>query len=309
MSVAGQASGFMYLSSRSCLAVLALAIACVGPPEERVRTVPIGYDGELVTWWNAKSVKERGTYVSGQRDGPVEAFHKEGTPHFYGVFVLGRPHGELTTYHSNGFVAAVEHYDNGVLDGTVQRFSTKTGAPVEFTEYSGGLKNGVEQHWGSTGRLVFEGRWVRNLPSGKWRHWDALGRMVRDEHYWIVGGVPVGYLETIYAADGIASAQTLKRFDGDAWVGWVTTWHTNGRQSSLLEERAGLGNGRDVSWDKTGRLVAEGWRLDGERNGTWTFFGLPGEETRTVVYAREHPVETMDEVLAEREAEGVEEGP
>lgn len=310
MSAAGQASGFgfMCLRSRSCLAILALTLACVGPPEERVRTVPLGYDGYMVTWWNASSVKERGAYVGGLRQGRVEAFHKDGTPHFHGVFVLGRPDGELMTYYPNGFLSSVENYDNGLLEGSVQRFSGKTGELLEFTEYSGGLKNGLEQRWGPTGELVFEGHWARNVPSGKWRHFDALGRLVRDEHYWIVDGAPVGYLETIYAVDGVASAQTLKRFDGDVWAGWVTTWHANGRQSSLVEERAGLGNGRDVSWDKTGRLVAEGWRVNGERDGVWTFFGLPGEEVRTVVYSREHPVETLDEVLEERAAEGFEEG-
>jgi antitoxin component YwqK of YwqJK toxin-antitoxin module len=290
------------------LLVLALLMGCAGPPVKRPRSVPVGYNGELVLYWKDEVVKERGTYVEGLREGEIEVFHKDGNLHFHGQFLNDRPHGELTNYHPNGLVATVEQFTYGVLDGTRTAYSANTGKMVESVEYVAGIKNGDEYRWRDEGRKEFVGHWTGNLPSGKWRHWDPIGRMVSEEHYWIIGGVPTGYLETVYAADGIASVQTLKRREADVWEGWVTTWHGNGRQASLLEERGGLGNGRDVSWDRTGRLVSEGLRENGDRMGQWTFFGQLGEEVRTVVYAHDREVESLDEVLAERAAEGLDDG-
>lgn len=282
-----------------------MALACAGGPEKRPRAVPVGFDGEMVLWWNDTEVKERGTYAQGLRNGEIEVFYKDGVKHYEGVFVLGKPQGVLTTYHPKGQVATVENYDNGILEGPLMRFNQKSGALVERTEFSSGQKNGSEQQWRESGRKAFKGQWTYNLPSGKWSHWDPIGRLVREEHYWIIGGVPTGYMETVYTADGVASVQTLKRRVDGEWDGWVTTWHDNGRQSSLAEERGGLGNGRDVSWDRTGRLVSEGMRVNGLREGVWTFFGQPGEEARTVVYVDEHPVESLEEVMAERDALGM----
>ncbi len=272
------------------LAVVLLA-ACSSTPARRPRAVPVGYEGAFTTWWSDDIVKEEGAYVAGRRHGEIEVFYKDGSPHMSGEFLDGKPHGELTTWHPGGAgVAVVEEFDHGVLDGERVVRAATTGVVVERTRYAGGVRDGRDERWRDDGSRVFEGRWARDLPVGRWRHWDPIGRLSREEHYWVTAGVPTGYLETVFASDGVTTAQTLMLRDGDEWAGRVTTWHDNGQQQSLVEYRGGERHGRDVSWDRGGRLVAEGRREHDLRTGSWTFFGKPGEGARTVVYADDEPV-------------------
>ncbi len=264
--------------------MLLCQLGCSMAPVKKPRAVPIGYEGEFTTWWSDAVVKERGHYLAGERHGEVERFYKDGELEFEGHFERGKRHGKLMTYHPGGTLALVENFEQDRLTGPRQLFSEKTGELVERVEYRAGSRHGMEQHWRDSGRKESEGQWQNELPVGTWRHWDPIGRLVREETYWLISGVPTGYLETVYAAGGVASVQTLMRRAGTDWEGWVTTWHENGRQQSLVENRGGARNGRDVSWDTSGRLVAEGLRKEDKRWGTWTFFGLPGDDARTTVY-------------------------
>ena len=262
--------------------------ACEAPPGRRSTAVPIGHEGPFTTWWTDKQFKERGTYLAGQRNGQIDVFYKSGTLHYTGMFVLGQPDGLITTYHPDGQLASTENFDRGRLHGERSRYSATKGELVERIEYQNGIKHGVEEQWGETGRLTLQGEWTSGLPSGVWKHWDPIGRLVREERYWLVGGIPTGYLESVFTSGGIASVQTIRTRtrsgNRDIWAGWVTTWHDNGQQASLVEYEDGLMHGRDASWDRTGRLVSEGRRENDKRTGSWTFFGSRGEGARTVLY-------------------------
>jgi len=262
----------------------ALLPGCESMPAHHPRIVPAHYDGSFTTWWNDKVIKEVGTYEAGLRHGDIEVYHPTGTLQMQGHFVHGLPEGELRTFHPNGSLAGLETYRGGRLDGVRERYSPTTGVVVERTEFVEGTKHGLDEQWLENGVRVLEGHWSHDLPTGPWRHWDGVSRLAREEHYWIAGGVPSGYLETVYATDGKVSVQTLMTQHDSLWKGWQTTWHDNGRQAGFVEYEGDQRQGRDLSWDRSGALVAEGLRVHDKRSGPWTFFGGRGEVARTVVY-------------------------
>jgi antitoxin component YwqK of YwqJK toxin-antitoxin module len=265
------------------LCILFFLAACESSTARRPRAVPLGYTGDFSTWWNDENIKEVGTYLEGLRQGDVQTFYADGTLQLSGEFVGGQPEGVVHMFHPNGVEASSETFVEGQLQGQRQLFDG-AGALVGQSDFVGGKQHGVERLWSASGQQVLEGSWHQGLPVGHWRHWQ-FGRIQREEHYWMSHGVPAGYLETVFGGGGSVSNQTLMTKHDEVWSGWVTTWHHSGRQASLVDIREGMRHGRDMSWDSTGRLTAEGHRVDDKRTGTWTFFGGRGEAARRVVYA------------------------
>ncbi|MFT7464021.1 MAG: antitoxin component YwqK of YwqJK toxin-antitoxin module [Pseudohongiellaceae bacterium] len=272
---------------RHALLIMSLglcATGCVSEAPQRARTVPPGQNGAFESWWNDTQVREQGHYENGVRQGSVSVFHPDGSLESSGEYEGGVPVGEMRYYASGGGLRFVEVVHNGVLDGPRDEYDS-SGRKRVTVPYSGGHRNGLEHRWHANGVLSTEGRWVNDLPTSQWRHWDRAGRQLSQETFWVADGAAVGYFEsTLNPATGAVTAQALKTKNGESWVGWRTYWHDNGVQSGLTEYVDSLRQGRDVSWDRQGRMSVEGERHGDLRNGSWLYWDADGELLQERVY-------------------------
>lgn len=82
---------------------------------------------------------EKGSYVSGEKNGLWESKYKDGNTYFKGNFLVGFPDGKHIYYYSNDKIKEVGEYSNGNKDGDWNKYSFN-GELILNIEY----KNGIE---------------------------------------------------------------------------------------------------------------------------------------------------------------------
>lgn len=286
------------------LLIAAVGLGCVGEEALKSRSLPSGYSGSFKTWWSDTQIREQGQYERGVRHGQVTVFHPDGTVESVGTYDQGLPVGEMRYHSPGGALRLVEIVHDGVLDGPREDYD-KAGTLRVSVPFRAGRRQGVEQRWHANGTLSTEGSWSNDLPTSQWRHWDGQGRQLSVERFWVAEGRAVGYFESTFdPATGRVTAQSLKTLDDGAWSGWRTFWHDNGVQSGLIEYVDGLRQGRDVSWDRQGRLSVEGQREGDLRSGVWRYWDDSGELLDERVYVRGELLEELLDELADEASGG-----
>lgn len=271
-----------------CCLLLVLASACSSTNKQRSRNLLPDHDGAYTLWWNDDVKKEVGSARKGKRHGDVRRFYPDGSLEFRANFVDAVPHGRMEWYHKGGGLSRVETVDHGIIDGLREEYFAN-GSLLRRTPFVAGQRHGEETGWHADGTLALTRGWERDQRVGRWVEFDPNGRLLRTEHRWVAGGEEVGYIETVFAPTGQASAQTrLTRHDG-VWRGVQTTWHDSGAQAGLVEFVAGKRHGRDMSWSRGGALVIQGERHEDLRHGVWVTWDEQGRIVNRAEYV--HGVE------------------
>lgn len=275
-----------------CL-LLMCAAACGGPSGRKLRRVPPGVDGAFTTWWNDGQVREEGTYRKGQRHGHVRGYHANGERSFEGAYLDGAPEGPQRVWHSNGALALEADFVRGLPRGERREYDER-GVLRKRTPFVDGQAHGTESTYAPDGRVVAEGHYARGAPVGTWRSWDVHGRLVGETIHLRDGDRVRAMLETAFDPDGPSRVQTLRVLRDGVWAGRVTTWRADGSQASLAEWRDGRHHGLERTYDEAGRVRSEGLRVEGLREGTWTFWDATGVVERRELYEADRALPEAD---------------
>lgn len=258
----------------TCVALL-LGVAC-STPTGNPRRVPVGHTGAFESWWSDTQLREVGEYLDGQRHGPITIYHSDGSLQERGEYSHGVPSGRHELYHPGGVLALVETVTDGVIDGERLEYD-EAGQLHARQTWSRGRRDGPQVIYHPNGSVAREGAWRDDLPVGRWRSFDEQGQLRSEEWFWAADGRPVGYLETVFVAEGRVSAQAYKVWSDGHWDGWRSFWHENGVQAGLVEYHDDLREGRDFAWSRSGQPLVEGFRRGDRRVGRWRFYDESGE--------------------------------
>ena len=247
-------------------------------------SIPTGHTGPFTAYWAVDRPREVGTYHMGKRHGHVVSYYSDGSPQLEGIFEHGEPVGEITHFYEGGAGPAVQQtLVGGQIEGPQKTFDEQ-GNLRKLSHHRAGEKHGEETRWYPNGRLEHVGLWDSGRPVGLWRSYDESGNQMSEELFVDDGRRKVASLETVFDANGRPTAQTHSRWSEGRWISTATMWHDSGRQAGLVDSVDGDRHGRDITWDDTGRPLIVGTRRDDLRNGTWTFFTRSGEVDRQVRY-------------------------
>lgn len=163
-------------------------------------------EGPWVVWYDAKRMKEEGSFARDARTGRWRTWWPNGRPRSEGVYASGRRTGPWKTWFESGNLEQVATYDNDVLDGA---WAT----------------------WYRNGRKREEGRMASGFPVGDWTYWYENGKKMREgsyRPYAATKGAPIESSAqdsrwTFYWENGRKRAEGMYRFgmrDG-VWKEWT----------------------------------------------------------------------------------------
>ena len=265
------------------LALLVLIGLAACATEDRPRQAPPRHTGPFEAYWPDGTLRERGAWTRGVRDGDFESFHRNGARATEGGFEAGLPVGAHRAWNDDGRLVREARYAAGVEDGRITEWYDDGQVRLTGT-WAAGKRHGVETSYHPNGIVAVEGRYEHGLPVGGWTFRDEQTRVRREVLHWVEDGRRAGMLETHYDEQGRITSQSQRDREGGRWSGVDSTWHAEGQQATLVELRDGRRHGREQAWDEHGVLRLDGrWREDA-KVGTWRVYGPDGVAERTILY-------------------------
>jgi antitoxin component YwqK of YwqJK toxin-antitoxin module len=136
------------------------------------------------------------------------------------------------------------------------------------------VETGAWTTWSATGQKLSEGRYTEGRREGPWRDWHENGQPKRVATY--REGRPQADLAEWHADGSVALQRNELRTD-DGRVLWVEErFHPGGRRAARHQYENGVREGPAGEWDETGRPVAAGGYVSGERDGLWILWDASG---------------------------------
>lgn len=197
-----------------------------------------GPDGRLEGAAPPKGTEIRCVDAQGRWTGMEARFHENGQLQMIGRKHDGRMVGVWLWFHPSGAKAAEHAYVNGMLHGTLRRWS-ENGQEVEYGEYRGG------RPWGL---------FIQRDESGK-----ELGRAQLDEGTGVLVNASISRRTESDYVDGLLHG-THRAFDAQGREVERSTWS------------GGELHGKQTQWDAQGNQGFEGQWKNGQQHGAHTRF-------------------------------------
>jgi antitoxin component YwqK of YwqJK toxin-antitoxin module len=182
---------------------------------------------------------------NGVKDGPELLFHEDGSLRMRGQWVDGRREGEFVMFTPAGVVTSQVTYVHGEPNGA-WTYHDDQGQPEWEDTYVNGVKQGPYTAWYPSGQVREHGEYVDGEQSGPWQSFEDDGHLASEGSYvdgrhdgtWttFAGGVPVlrqhwvagqreGVSESFYPN---GQPYHRGRYEHDVQVGIWTTWNPDG---------------------------------------------------------------------------------
>ena len=187
----------------------------------------------------------------GVRNGPYWIERLGGGLRLRQTFIAGKLGGQARTWHTNGQLASVGGYVDGLPHGRWQRFNERGKPIADFVMQRGA------------------GTWIDAWDNGALR---ARGPMVNGERHgtWVQWR-PSGKLRTIGAF-----------LRGDRHGVWQLFNRSGQPNGTIVYDR---GSGLEVRWHDDGALQSRGWVKRGQREGPWRWWHDNGARSLQATYA------------------------
>jgi antitoxin component YwqK of YwqJK toxin-antitoxin module len=254
--------------------------------------------GEAIDYHtDGKTVKTKGLYKSGQKEGVWESFKRDGTTHDGPTEVYengrlikrvsyytdnsistetyfnadGQKHGTEKEYaYDGGHLVREQQYVNGKLVGKqMRRISSNLGSYFEYAVYNeAGQKDGeYTELWEDSKMMKAQGQYVKDKKHGKWLYGYADGE--------------VPFEEEVYE-DGIRKSKKsyTTRFDPAENYFELSNYNDRGQLDGEYLE----------TWEKTSQTKTKGQYEQGRKHGTWTTYDINGKPLEETVYEKGHRV-------------------
>ena len=193
----------------------------------------------------SNQIKTEATYVDDVMHGVLRRFNPDGAKTGEAKIVMGKKHGQQTSWHPNGSVAAKEIYVHDKRHG-LRTLYYPTGKKLGEVWFINGLPYGQESEWHDNGQLKMQQSWVKGKEQGPYIEWHENG----------------------------AKAKVGQMKDGEEVGAW-TGWHPNGQKSFEVSWVDGLKDGNEVGWyDQGSNSHFTQWKM-GVQHGKEIAFYAP----------------------------------
>ena len=241
---------------------------------------------------DSDQVKWEGTYLNDLKNGYFREYSKSGVLLSTTKFQLGEvvENAEelenlevIATYHSNGQIASVASYRDGVLEG-VSKYYDEVGTITQSKIYRNGkllgegivdekgIKQGFwKEYFLASGKLRAEGEYKDGARFGPWTFYYETGEIEQKGKY-VEGGLVNGNWKWYYKSGKILREEDFRRGRED---GFLYEYDVKG---NLITEGQFIGGYEEGIWKKSyGDYREEGEYIGGLKQGIWKHHYIPAD--------------------------------
>lgn len=226
-----------------------------GQPKEETDLVVIetkGEDGQVtetgaphgvsVLFHENGQVKRVSYFDRGEIHGTSKTFYSDGKIHHVTTYKQGKPHGPIISYYENGKTIAEGVYEEGLLEGEYFRYY-ESGEKESLAHYNDGKVHGKILEWYENGNeksIYHYSKGMLNSPEGQ---------------------------PAVILYDQSGALVEIQYFENNIPIKSQIKYHPNESESYRVNFQNGKKHGKEVWLIDTGRLIGEGFYVEGKKVG------------------------------------------
>ena len=225
----------------------------------------------VLTQWNKGVIQEHQEWETNAQlirhekysgdQGEGKSWYPNGDLKVEEFFLMGKIHGQKTTFYRNGQRATREHYRNGLKEGLFEEW-TESGEMKYSSEYSSDKKNGKTTIYDPPGVRSQERNYKDDLMHGPSTMWYGSGQVEQISSFRM--GVEEGVWIS-YFPDGLKKAQVNYRLGKKD--GLLKEFYSSGKVRKEIEYKLDLMDGEQKQFEENGNLLKKSQWKAGKRHG------------------------------------------
>jgi uncharacterized protein len=284
-------------------------------------------EGKSNYYYETGKIKSITHFVKGQKDGKEFVYGREGSiiaenNYMKGRLIevlkvnrvdgQGRKDGLWREYYDNLRIKKEMHYAHGILNGMYKEYDANGELMVSLNYANGqvdtlkndeGIQVEIRNAYYETGKVKFNGAFLKDTPVGIHRYFDQTGKVSRSEEYdnqgKLIGkglvdleGKRQGQWTNYYPDGSIKSKGSYKEnlkegnwefyhengqveqkgsYKGNLFSGEWYWYYENGNLKREENYYLGKNDGVYLEYNADGKIIVKGEFLDGEKEGEWTY--------------------------------------